>query len=141
MTDPAEGAAGGGEGQRSTLRGAVVLIVDDDAAVLEVTKRVLERVGCYVLQAREPAAALQLARDHRGRLDLVLTDVTMSGMNGRELGERLAVERPDTRLLYMSAYAEDEAFRRGVAAKGRRFISKPFSLEGLALAVREALAD
>ena len=67
MTDPAEGAAGGGRGKRSAPRGAVVLVVDDDAAVLEVTKRVLERVGYYVLQAREPAAAGRVERAGRRR--------------------------------------------------------------------------
>jgi two-component system, cell cycle sensor histidine kinase and response regulator CckA len=121
--------------------GCVVLIVDDDPAVLEVAAKVLERIGYEVLQAAEGAAALELVRSRTGPLDLVLTDVIMPGMSGRELGERIAQERPGTRFLYMSAYTEDEAIQYGVRVDGMRFLSKPFSLRALADAVREALAD
>ena len=121
--------------------GCVVLIVDDDPAVLEVAAKVLERIGYEVLQAAEGAQALELLRSHTGRLDLVLTDVVMPGMGGRELGERIAQERPGTRLLYMSAYTEDEAMLYGVRVAGMNFLSKPFSLRALADAVRQALAD
>ena len=119
---------------------AVILIVDDDAAVRQVAARVLQRAGYRVLQAGEGSEALRLAREHRGRLDLLLTDVVMPGMNGRELGERLAAERPETRLLYMSAYTEDEVILRGVRVAEVNFLFKPFSLEGLTNAVREVLA-
>ena len=71
----------------------------------------------------------------------MLTDVVMPGMGGRELGERLARQRPEARILYMSAYTEDEALLRGIEFNRTRFIGKPFSLEGLTQAVREALAD
>ncbi|MSR36094.1 MAG: response regulator [Gemmatimonadetes bacterium] len=77
----------------------VILVVDDDAAVRQVAARVLQRVGYQVLQAGEGTEALNVARAYPGRLDLLLTDVVMPGMNGRELGERLSQERPDTRLL------------------------------------------
>ena len=120
---------------------ATILVVDDDPGVLEVAARVLERVGYRVIEATEPEEALRLARAHQGRLDLVLTDVVMPGMSGRELAERLARQRPETRVLFMSAYTEDEALLRGVQFNGTRFIEKPFSLEGLTQAVREALTD
>ena|SRR5688572_13908844 len=117
----------------------VILVVDDDPGVREVAARVLERAGYAVLQAGEGAEALQIARAHAGRLDLLLTDVVMPGMNGRELGERMSQERPETRLLYMSAYTEDEVILRGIRVHEVGFIPKPFSLDGLQSAVRNAL--
>lgn len=119
---------------------AVILVVDDDAAVRQVAARVLQRAGFHVLQAGEGLEALEVARAHAGRLDLLLTDVVMPGMNGRELGEQLALERPDTRLLYMSAHTEDEVFVRGVRVAEMNFVYKPFTLEGLVQAVRRALS-
>src|SRR5688572_27395476 len=100
----------------------VILVVDDDQAVRQVAARVLQRAGYEVLQAGEGAEALRVAREHQGRLDLLLTDVVMPGMNGRELGERLAEERPETRLLYMSAYTEDEVILRGVRVAEVNFL-------------------
>lgn len=127
---------------RSTGNGqAVILVVDDDSAVREVAARVLQRAGFHVLQAGEGSEALEVARAHSGRLDLLLTDVVMPGMNGRELGERLALERPDTRLLYMSAHTEDEVLVRGVRVAEMNFVYKPFTLEGLVQAVRRILSS
>jgi two-component system cell cycle sensor histidine kinase/response regulator CckA len=119
---------------------AIILVVDDDPAVLEVAARVLERAGYSVLQAANGLEAVAMARSHQGRLDLVLTDVVMPGMNGRELGELMGRERPETRLLYMSAYTEDEVILRGVSVAGMNFVYKPFTLDGLAEAVRRALS-
>ena len=119
---------------------AVILVVDDDPAVRQVTARVLEREGYRVLQAGEGSEALSIARDRDVRLDLLLTDVVMPGMNGRELAEALVRLRPETRQLYMSVYTEDEVLRRGIAVAEVGFLFKPFSLEGLAAAVRQALA-
>jgi two-component system, cell cycle sensor histidine kinase and response regulator CckA len=120
---------------------AVILVVDDDAAVRQVTARVLQRAGYRVLQAAEGTEALTVARSYDGKLDLLLTDVVMPGMNGRELGELMTQERPETRLLYMSAYTEDEIILRGVRVAEVNFLYKPFSLEGLAAAVRQVLTS
>src|SRR5688572_9190956 len=117
----------------------IILVVDDDPAVLEVSARVLERSGYSVLQAENGLEAMSVARSHPGRLDLVLTDVVMPGMTGRELGELLKRERPDTRLLYMSAYTEDEVIVRGIDIAGMNFLYKPFTLDALTDAVRRAL--
>ena len=142
MTGSGASRSDGGKGPLPlTTSGATVLVVDDDPAVLEVAARVLERVGYRVIQATNPDEALRVAREHTGRLDLVLTDVVMPGMSGRELGERITRQRPETRLLYMSAYTEDEALLRGIEFNGTRFIGKPFSLDGLAAAVRQALTE
>ena len=118
----------------------IILVVDDDPAVLEVAARVLERAGYSVLQAANGLEAVAMARSHPGRLDLVLTDVVMPGMNGRELGEVLMREHPETRLLYMSAYTEDEVILRGIRVAEVGFLYKPFSLDGLTDAVRQALS-
>jgi CheY-like chemotaxis protein len=120
--------------------GAVVLVVDDDPGVRGVAARVLERAGYVVLQAGEGSEALELARAHEGPLHLLLTDVVMPGMSGRELGQRMRKERPETRLLYMSAYTEDEVILRGIRVAEVNFLSKPFSLDGLESAVRDALS-
>ena len=106
--------------------------------MLEVAARVLEREGYRVLHAMDGAEGLDLARGAE-RLDLVLTDVVMPGMSGRELGERIERERPGTRVLYVSAYTEDEVILRGVRVAGMNFVYKPFTLDGLANAVKSAL--
>jgi two-component system cell cycle sensor histidine kinase/response regulator CckA len=118
----------------------VIMVVDDDAGVRQVAARVLERAGYRVLQAGEGDEALRVARTHPGPLHLVLTDVVMPGMNGRELGQRMREERPETRLLYMSAYTEDEVILRGLRVADVGFLAKPFSLDGLESAVKSALS-
>jgi two-component system cell cycle sensor histidine kinase/response regulator CckA len=118
----------------------VIMVVDDDAGVRQVAARVLERAGYRVLQAGEGDEALRVARTHAGPLHLLLTDVVMPGMNGRELGQRMSEERPETRLLYMSAYTEDEVILRGVRVAEVGFLAKPFSLDGLESAVKSALS-
>jgi two-component system cell cycle sensor histidine kinase/response regulator CckA len=118
----------------------VIMVVDDDAGVRQVAARVLERAGYRVLQAGEGDEALRVARTHPGPLHLVLTDVVMPGMNGRELGQRMSQERPETRLLYMSAYTEDEVILRGLRVADVGFLAKPFSLDGLESAVKSALS-
>jgi CheY-like chemotaxis protein len=118
---------------------ALILVVDDDLAVRQVASRVLRRAGYRVLEAGDGSEALEVARSQDGPLDLLLTDVIMPGMNGRELAERLTEERPGTRLLFMSAYTEDEVILRGVRVAEMNFLYKPFSLEGLTDAVRQAL--
>lgn len=135
---PASGTLPGSGG--STRGETVVLVVDDDPGVRQVAARVLERAGYRVLQASEGAEAIEIARVHRGPLHLLLTDVVMPGMNGRELGERLSRERPETRVLYMSAYTEDEVILRGIRVAEVAFLSKPFTLEGLQSAVRSVLS-
>jgi two-component system cell cycle sensor histidine kinase/response regulator CckA len=119
---------------------AVVLVVDDDDAVRQVAAKALRRAGYDVLQAGEGEEALRLMREHAGAVHLLLTDVVMPGMNGRELAERLIAEWPATRLLYMSAHTEDEVILRGVRVAEVNFLYKPFSIEALAAAVRSVLA-
>jgi DNA-binding NtrC family response regulator len=92
-----------------------------------------------VLAANPPAQALRLAGEHAGAIDLLITDVVMPGMNGRELAERITAMKPGLRCLYMSGYTADVIAHRGVLDEGMRFIQKPFSIDEMARKVREAL--
>ncbi len=92
-----------------------------------------------MVEARGGAEAIELARAYEGRIDLLLTDVVMPGMNGRELSERLRAARPDLPVLFMSAHAEDEVFLHGVRVALMDFLPKPFSLEQLVETVNELL--
>jgi PAS domain S-box-containing protein len=116
-----------------------VLLVEDAAAVRAVAKQVLERQGYTVLEAADGAAALRLAQDHRGPIHLLLTDVVMPQVSGRELAERLAHLRPDTKVLYASGYTDDSVVRHGILESGTAYLQKPFTPESLARKVREVL--
>ncbi|MGH7521190.1 MAG: response regulator, partial [Gemmatimonadales bacterium] len=116
-----------------------VLLVEDAAAVRAVSKQVLERLGYTVLEAPDGEAALHLARRHHGRIHLLLTDVVMPRVGGRQVAERLLGSRPDMRVLYTSGYTDDSVVRHGMLAGGVPYLQKPFSPDGLARKVREVL--
>lgn len=107
-------------------RANTILVVEDEASVRALARRVLERSGYAVLDAENGRAALRMFLDHAESIDLVVTDVVMPEMDGRHLVERLRTERPDLAVMYMSGYTEDEVVRRGVA-KGDPFLGKPFT--------------
>lgn len=116
-----------------------VLLVEDEQAVLNLTKAMLEHLGYTILATRHPQEALRLVLASPDTIDLLITDVVMPGMNGLELAERIAVLKPGIRSLFMSGYTADIIADRGVLPEGVRFIQKPFSVRDLALKVREAL--
>jgi signal transduction histidine kinase len=116
-----------------------VLVVEDDDAVRRMTREILMIKGYKVLDARSGADALYLMEGHKDTIDLVLTDVSMPGMKGHELGQRLVELHSGVRLLYMSAYTEDAILDNGVLCPGMAFIEKPFSADELARKVREVL--
>src|SRR5213082_3343107 len=116
-----------------------VLLVEDAAAVREITKQVLERQGYTVLEAPDGEAAIRLAQRHRGVIHLLLTDVVMPRLSGRELAGQFARLRPDTRVLYASGYTDDSVVRHGILESGTAYLQKPFSPESLARKVREVL--
>ena len=116
-----------------------VLLVEDSDALRDIASRVLERRGYTVLEASDGEAALMLAARHPGAIDLLLTDVVMPEMNGRQLAERLTALRPGLKVLYMSGYAGDAVTRRGVLEQGMAYLQKPFTPDALARKVREVL--
>jgi CheY-like chemotaxis protein len=116
-----------------------ILVVEDDDAVRNMTREFLKIKGYTVVEARSAPDAIQFTKRHNGPIDLVLTDVVMPGMKGRELVERLASLRPGMKVLYMSAYTEDAIINYGILGPGTAFIEKPFSPDDLACKVREVL--
>ena len=124
----------------STARGTeTILLVEDDPAVRRLTKRILQSAGYAVLEAGNGGEALMLLERHGGPLHLMLTDVVMPGMNGRELAARLAEVRPDVKVLYSSGYTDDAILRHGVLDDAGRFMNKPFTPAELKRKVRDVL--
>lgn len=116
-----------------------VLIVEDDPSILNFSQIVLKRCGYTVLAAQTPAEALALVERHEGPIHLLLTDVVMPEMNGKELSNRLVSLRPGIKVLYMSGYTADVIAHRGVIEDNLQFLQKPFSLSALTAKVRETL--
>ncbi len=116
-----------------------VLVVEDEDAVRRIVQVALESAGYRVVQARNGPEALDAARKHAGTIDLVVTDVVMPGMSGRELAEKILKERPAVRLLFMSGYTDDATVRHGIVESRVAFLQKPFSPRALARKVREVL--
>jgi CheY-like chemotaxis protein len=116
-----------------------VLVVEDEDAVRELVGRTLSRVGYRVLEAGNAGEATRVAERHHGPIHLLITDVVMPGMNGRELAAELARSRPDLEVIYMSGYADNEVARRGVRRDPEFFLDKPFSGENLLRLARTRL--
>ncbi|HWR96806.1 MAG TPA: response regulator [Candidatus Methanoperedens sp.] len=116
-----------------------VLLVEDEVQILVLAQEILERYGYMVLAARTPGEACLMAEKHPGSIHLLLTDVVMPGMNGRELCERVAAIKPGIKVLFMSGYTADIIAHRGVIDEGVEFIQKPFSVASLAEKVRAVL--
>ncbi|MGO9123699.1 MAG: ATP-binding protein [Terriglobales bacterium] len=116
-----------------------ILLVEDDEAILNLGKMILEKLGYTVLAAQTPKHAINLAEEHPGDLHLLITDVVMPEMNGRELAERLNAFLPGLKCLYMSGYTADVIAHRGILEEGVNFIRKPFGSDDLAAKVRQVL--
>jgi PAS domain S-box-containing protein len=117
-----------------------VLLVEDTDDLRELIREVLEGKGYTVLVAADGKRALALAREHKGPIHLVLTDVVMPGLGGTDLAKELALAEPGIRVLYMSGYTNGVISKHGVAGLGVSLLEKPFTTERLAQAVREALS-
>ncbi len=116
-----------------------ILVVEDDVAVRRIAVSVLASRGYMLLEAGSAAEGLDLAGRHAGRIDLLLTDVIMPGMNGREMAERLVARRPELKVLFMSGYVDDAIVSRGFLNPGIHLVKKPFAPASLAREVRRAL--
>lgn len=118
-----------------------VLVVEDDAGVLRLARAFLEQLGYSVTACLSPAEALEFAARETSRVDLLVTDVVMPGLNGDELSRRLQARWPQLRVLFMSGYTSDVILQRGAPDDGVRLLEKPFTREVLAAKVRSLLDD
>jgi two-component system cell cycle sensor histidine kinase/response regulator CckA len=116
-----------------------ILVVEDTDTVRSLVASTIASYGYTVLQACCGAAAIEIAAEHEGPIDLLLTDVVMPEMNGRELAEQLVAEYPGLKVLFTSGYPADAVLRRGIATAQAAFIEKPYPMEQLALKIREVL--
>jgi signal transduction histidine kinase/ActR/RegA family two-component response regulator len=120
-------------------QGEVLLVVEDDPSILKLADRMLTSFHYRVLQASTPAEALKLAETYTGNISLLVTDVVMPGMNGRELYEQLTIRHPHLKCLFMSGYTASVIAHRGILEEGVNFIQKPFDRNELARKVRIAI--
>jgi CheY-like chemotaxis protein len=123
-----------------SLRGSeTILLVEDDEAVRSLASYYLQANGYTILGAANGDAALRLFEKQADTIDLLITDVVMPRMSGRELADQLVAKRPNLRVLYLSGYTNDAVLRHGVSHDQAHFLQKPFSPMSLALKVRETL--
>lgn len=120
-------------------RGETVLLVEDDQAILELAKTMLENYRYQVLSAASSSEAIRLARQKEDSIDLMVTDVVMPAMNGRDLAGIIQVLQPQMKLLYMSGYTADVIAHHGVLNEGVHFIQKPFSAAEFLTKVQQSL--
>jgi CheY-like chemotaxis protein len=118
-----------------------ILLVEDEEMVRNLTCEVLQTCGYRVLSAANGEEACEISSNFESDIDLMITDVVMPQMGGRDLAERLAATRPNTSVLYMSGYTDDAIVRHGVLDKNMPFLQKPFSPDSLARKVKEVLDD
>ena len=116
-----------------------ILLVEDELAILKLGKTILERLGYTVLAANSPEEAIRLADEYGGQIHLLMTDMVMPGMNGRDLTNKLLSRYPTIKSLFMSGYTADVIAHQGVLDEGMHFLQKPFSIHALATIVREVL--
>ena len=126
----------------SVPRGSeTILLVEDEDAVRGLASRILEKQGYRILVAANGREAMEIATREEGRIELVLTDIVMPGINGRALVEKLSGVRPSIKSLYMSGYTDDDIVRRGFIEPSRAFLQKPFTSEALVRTVRKVLDE
>jgi hypothetical protein len=124
---------------KAQLGNETVLLVEDEEMVREMTREILQESGYHVLEAKHGHEALHVAEQYNGPIHLMLSDVVMPQMSGRELAEQLSPIRSEMKVLYMSGYTDDAIVHHGVLDEGMAFIEKPFSPNGLARKLREVL--
>src|ERR1700722_2639401 len=118
-----------------------VLLVEDEKGVRELAREYLQMTGYRVIEAENGHAALELAAMHDGKIHLLMTDVVMPGISGRELSARVQTVRPDIRVLYMSGYTDQAVVHHGILESDAVLLQKPFTLNALALKLREILGN
>jgi two-component system, cell cycle sensor histidine kinase and response regulator CckA len=136
---PVDTRPAGGPSTASTRGSETVLLVEDDPGVRDVVRTFLQRQGYQVLQASNGAEALSVARQHPGRIELLMTDVIMPGLNGREVAEKLLEIHTEMKVLFTSGYTEDVIVRHGIEERSLSFIGKPYAFQDLARKLRQIL--
>jgi PAS domain S-box-containing protein len=127
--------------ERSSGGTETVLLVEDEPAVRKLARWILEKHGYTVLEAVDGESALEIARDYSEAIHLLVTDIVMPGINGRELAERLTVDRTELRVLFLTGYTDDAIVRHGVSLSEAAFLQKPFTPDSLEKKVREVLNE
>jgi PAS domain S-box-containing protein len=126
--------------RKTVMRGSeTILLVEDDEMVRTLVRETLQREGYQILDAPGPLEARRISEQHKGAIQLMITDVVMPKVNGRELAEQLGKRRPDMRVLYMSGYTDNAIMNSGVLEKDVAFIQKPFTPAVMAEKVRDVL--
>ena len=138
-TETADLAAADGRGGRPAAGSQTVLLVEDEAGVRRLVRMILEQSGRTVIDTGDAHEALDLARRHPGAIDLLITDMVMPGLSGRDVAARIRAYSPDTRVLYMSGYTGDAMIHRGLLRPGAVFLVKPFTADELLDKVRTIL--
>lgn len=116
-----------------------ILLVEDEPALLALSRHILHKQGYKVLEATQGEKAIKIAEQHEGKIHLLVTDVVMPGMSGRQIAERITVQRPEIKVLYLSGYTNDAVVRHGVLQSDTAFLQKPYTPSTLAQKVREVL--
>jgi two-component system cell cycle sensor histidine kinase/response regulator CckA len=120
---------------------ATILLVEDEAALRGLMKRLVERGGYLVLEAENGAEALEQCEKHAGAIDLVVSDIVMPMMGGREMADRMRMLRPQSKLLFVSGFTDDEVMRQDIDIAGSAYLQKPFSPAALMAKIGEMLRD
>lgn len=123
------------------LTDRVILVVEDEDSVRQLVSRTLRQSGFHVLEAADGTAAMHLADQHDGPIDLALVDMIMPGMNGKQVADWIRDRRPGTRVLFMSGHARDTLGSRGMLSEGVEMVLKPFTPDGLRRKVTEMVAE
>jgi two-component system cell cycle sensor histidine kinase/response regulator CckA len=139
VDDRAEHVSAKNAGLQAGGGSETILLVEDEESVRQLVRETLQTRGYHVIEAENGDAGLRVADEYAGDIDLVITDVVMPGMNGRELAKRLAGSRPSMRVLYLSGYTEEAIIHEGAMEPGTAFLQKPFTLQVLSRKVREVL--
>jgi len=139
MGEPAAQIAAPAQFQKVEPGTETILLVEDEANLRYLARQYLEKQGYKVIEAADGAVAMQIAVAHEAVIHLLLTDVIMPGMNGRELAQRISEIRPNVKILYMSGYTENVIGHNGMLDAGVRLLQKPFNLRDLKSKVREVL--
>ena len=139
VEDPAEHTGPARSAQVAVGGSETVLLVEDEESVRHLVRETLASKGYKVIEAENGEAGLQAAEAHEGTIDLLITDVVMPGISGRELAHRVTASRPEIKVLYLSGYTEDAIIHEGVLEPGAAFLQKPFTLQVLSRKVRDVL--